>query len=365
MIKILQVVSDLDINSGALMTVMNYYRHIDRNRIQFDFAYFYDEINSNETHKAEIHKLGGHCYHLGKPHISPSYFARLNTFFSTHKNEYAAVHCHPIWASEFIAISAKRSGIKHVIQHSHSTRLGNNHLSIIRNEVMLMWIGFFATDYAACSRNAARVLGKKNVKIFHNAIDYKKFAFNPNARDILRKQYEISDDKIVIGHVGRFTAEKNQRFLIDLFAYISKKNINNIVLMLVGDGELKEELQNECQRLKLTNVIFLGRRADVSDLLSAFDVFVLPSKYEGVPFAGLEAQAAGLGCVFSDTITREIETENTVYIPLNATFSKWLNVLIQETKCKKNRNERGAFLKSSYDIHKEAKKMEYYYCSLR
>lgn len=365
MIRILQVVSDLDINSGALMVVMNYYRHIDRNKIQFDFIYFYEIEDDKMTHKEEIHSLGGRYYFIGKPKLSKQYQNKVKNYFDNHKGEYMAIHCHPIWAAEIFAPEAKKAGIKHVIQHSHSTKLGNNKLSIIRNRILMKGIDYFATDYAACSQEAAALLGKREVNIFRNAIDCQRFSFDQKERERIRKELIVDDDTILVGHVGRFTAEKNHLFLVDVFKEIVSQK-KNFRLVLVGDGPLREQVQQYVLSIPVLNnrVFFLGRRSDIPSILSACDLFVLPSKYEGVPFAAIEAQAEGLHTVLSDCITKSIETKLTSYISLNVDLNDWAATIIEESKKNEDRNDQSAIINLGYDISVEAKKMEKYYEAL-
>ena len=362
MIKILHIVSDLDINSGAMNVVMNYYRNIDRSEIQFDFGYF----NRMEgTYEEEIVKLGGRTFYLDSPSFLPKYQKKIKSFFEEHKGEYTAVHCHPIWASEIVAVAAKKVGIRHIIQHSHSTRLGNNKKSEIRNRVLMFAIGLFATNYVACSKDAAKLLGKKSdVHIFHNAIDCDRFLFNLEKRNEIRKQFNISDNEILVGHIGRFSEEKNQEFLISLFGTLLEKH-SAARLILIGDGPLREQNEKFASQKKYTSkVIFTGKRTDIPDLLSSLDVFVLPSKYEGVPFAAVEAQACGLPCIISSTVTKEIESELTTYLDLEDDYRVWSEAILSAAGNKHDRKQQETIKALGYDIKVESKKMQDYYRSL-
>lgn len=359
MIRILHIVSDLDINSGAMNVVMNYYRNIDRSEIQFDFGYF---SKMQGTYEAEIHSLGGSAFYLGSPSFFPKFQKRLQSFFEDHKGDYIAVHCHPIWASEIVAVAAKRTGIKHIIQHSHSTKLGNNMISETRNRVLMCAVGLFATDYAACSEDAAKLLGKRsNVRIMHNAIDCERFSFSTENRESIRRQFGVSDTELVIGHVGRFSEEKNHAFLISVFETLLEKHPDS-KLVLVGDGPLKEQIENELGRSAISSkVILTGKRTDIPALLSAMDVFVLPSKYEGVPFAVVEAQASGLPCVISSTVTKKIESNLTTYIELTGDYQIWAEAILTAATSESDREHQETIRKLGYDIKIESKKMQEYY----
>ena len=156
--RILHVVSSLNVNSGMMSVIMNYYRHIERKKIQFDFLYLFEIEN---TYKEEIEALGGKCYYIGNPKSIFSYMLKINNFFYSHKNVYNAIHCHPIYSSIMFGFFAKKNGIKRVIAHSHSTQYSDKKNSRIRNKFLINFITFFATDYVACTKEAANLFGKK------------------------------------------------------------------------------------------------------------------------------------------------------------------------------------------------------------
>ncbi len=362
MIRVLHVLSNLDINAGVMSVVMNYYRHIDREKIQFDFAYFFDVPG---THKTEIEELGGHYYLIGKPSLSLAFQKKMKHFFDEHDGEWQIVHCHPIWASEVIAPQAKKHGIKHIIQHSHSTKYGNNWLSEYRNRIIVSAIGLFATDYVACSEEAGQLLRtRKHITILKNAIECDRYKFNEKERERIRKEFGVSSDCIIIGHVGRFTAEKNQAFLIDVFNEISKLR-ETCLLVFVGDGVLRKSTEEYAySKVVKGSVVFTGKRNDVPSLLSAFDVFVLPSKYEGVPYSVIEALASGLPCVISDSITKCVSSERTFYEDLEKSFQTWAERILSVSKKFENRIFTDEVKMLGFDIENEAKKMEKLYLNL-
>ena len=204
------------------------------------------------------------------------------------------------------------------IAHSHSTSNPREWKKNLMKNALRPFSKVWATDYFACSELAGRYLfgdkafDKGEVKIIRNAIDAEKFKFDPEARKKLRKEIRIADDDFVIGHIGRFVEQKNHRFLIDVFAEVKKKK-KNAKLVLAGQGPLLEEIEQKVKDLGLEkDVFFLGQRSDTDKLYSVFDVFCLPSLYEGLPVVGVEAQANGVPCIFSDRITEEAAVKKNV-----------------------------------------------------
>ena len=364
MIRILHIVPSLSVNSGMMSVILNYHKFIDKSKVQFDYLYF-NEIQQN--HMNTIHSLGGKTYCMGFPNLSVSYQKKINKFFSCHEGEYLAIHCHPIFSSQIYGIAAKRHGIKYIIAHSHSTAYSDKIISSMRNYLITLFVGCFATNYMACSKEAAYLFGKKRVNrgdvyILNNAIDFSKYSYNQEARNRIRNELNIEENKTVIGHIGRFSKEKNHSFLIDIYYEYSKINPNSI-LLLVGHGELLEEVKSKVLRLKLSNnVIFTGQRDDIPALLSAMDIFVLPSMFEGVPVCAIEAQASGLPCFLSDTITREVGISNATFLSLSLPPVKWAERLYSLSNQRINREAN--MLDDKFDISKEAIKLENYYLSL-
>lgn len=368
MVRVLHVVNSLNINAGMMSVVMNYYRNINRDKVQFDFMYF---TEMPEDHKEEIVKLGGRIFTLGKPSFCGKYQKQLNLFFEQHKNEYIAVHCHPIWAAEFFSSAAKKNGIKHVIAHSHSTKFSHKKISSIRNRIMVSIIGLFATDYIACSPEAAYLFGKKrvkngDVKIIRNSIECKKFKYNEIERKRIRKELGIDDKTLVIGNVGRLSVEKNQEFLLKVFKELLEIE-PYAKMMIVGDGELRPKLETKIMELDIKDyVILTGKRRDVAAILSCMDVFVMPSLFEGAPLSAIEAQTAGLPCIMSDTITKSVALSSTKYLSLTLSPKKWAEEIISVLKDKHldNRKDYQEVIDAGFDIDKEAINLENYYLSL-
>lgn len=369
MIKILHVVSSLNINSGVMSVLMNYYRHIDRLKIQFDFLYFEDIA---QNHQKEISKLGGNTYYLSYPTFRLADQKKLRDFFSKHQGDYLAVHCHPIWAAEVVAREAKKIGIKHIIQHSHSTKYAETKKSEIRNRLLLKFIGFFATDFMACSPEAAYLFGETRVNegrvfILPNAITTEMYRFDKKLRSNLRNEFKVSDDTLLVGNIGRLSPQKNQIFCLNVFSKIHKKNPNSCML-IVGEGALRVVIEKKIDALGLRDCVFMtGKRSDIQAILSGLDLFLMPSKFEGAPVAAIEALTSGLPCVVSDVITKSIMMEGVKYISLSLDPDEWANCCLrfyQESNTR-DREDITNIISHGFDIRKAAKLLENYYFDLR
>ena len=336
MIRILHVVSKLSINSGVMNVIMNYYRHIDRTKIQFDFLYFEER---NPDFKDEIKNLGGNIFFFFLPSLKHIYrtYKEFNFFFGNNYAKYRVVHLHEIYLVHFISHFCKKYDIKHLITHAHTTKYSDNPKNALRNRIMCLGLKHSATDYFACSKAAGEFYyGKeavKNglVKVIPNAIDLEKYKFNKAIRDKVRKELNI-ENKFVVGHIGRMATQKNQKFLLKIFAELRKEN-DKTVLLMVGDGPLRKELENEITKLKLNDsVILLGTRKDIPNLLMAMDVFVLPSLYEGLPVVCVEAQTTGLRCILSDMITKEVDFGICKFVGLNQSVTIWRRYIVKDSK---------------------------------
>lgn len=363
-IRILHIVSSLSIDSGVMGVIMNYYRHIDQNKIQFDFLYF---LENEKNHKVEIENLGGICYSLPKPSVLS--YKEYIKFFKLKADNYKAVHLHEIYLNSIILPMAKKFGINHLITHSHATEFSDKKLNDIRNKILCLPINRQATIPLACSKAAGyTAYGKKNVdsgkvKIVNNAVNIDKFKFNPNVREKVRSELCIKD-KFVIGHVGRFKEQKNHSFLINVFAELKKKRSNSI-LMLIGDGPLFENIRKKVKSLNIEDsVIFLGRKNNVQDYFQAMDIFILPSLFEGLPVVGVEAQAAGLPIFMSANITREIGLLNYAYIELRQSAEYWADKILSVDNKVVRHNSYLGVVKAGFDINEESKKLEKFYTNL-
>lgn len=296
-LRVLHVVTTM--NQGGIETMlMNYYRKMDKSQIQFDFLKHRD---GNHVYDEEIEDLGGRLFVV--PPANPfdlRYRNALKTFFSN--NEYQVVHSHINCMSALPLMIAKESGASLRIAHAHSS----NQVKDIRYPIKMLcrkMIPFSATELFACSADAGQFMfGDHDFRVFPNAIEADKYTFSQTDRDAVRRSWEIDEETFVLGHVGRFSMEKNHRFLIRTFKALRDKGVR-AKLVLAGDGGLREQVGAEVKSANLSSdVLFLGRIDDVPAVLSGFDLFSMPSRYEGLGMALVEAQASGLPCVASDTV---------------------------------------------------------------
>ena len=354
------------IGGGVEAVTINYYRNIDKNKVQLDFIC--DEDSTNIPYE-EIEKMGG------KVIIIPSY----SKPFKYHKElkkvlkegNYKIIHSNINTLSVFSLFAAKCAGVPVRIAHSHSTTNKKEKKKNLMKQVLRHFSKVFATDYMCCSELAGRWLfgnkeyDKGNVYLLNNAIDLDKFKYNESLRKKKRKELGIKDNTLVIGHIGRFVAQKNHDFLIDIFNEIHKKN-NNSILLLAGQGPLMEDIKNKVKELNLEDSVkFLGQRNDANELYQAFDVFLLPSLYEGLPVVGVEAQAAGLLCYLSDDMTKETKVlDITKFMSLNNTPEEWADNILDDVKKYKRIDTSKEMTAKNFNIKEEAKKLEEYYLNL-
>ena len=355
------------LGGGVEAVVMNYYRHIDHSKIQFDFICDEDSVNIPYE---EIEKLGGKVILIPPYQKIFKYQKELRKVLKD--GEYKIVHSHINTLSVFPLYAAKRVGVPVRIAHSHSTTNKKEWKKNLLKQILRPFSKKYATYYMCCSELAGRWLfGDKaydegKVYLLNNAIDLDKFKYDEKIRNNKRKELGINEDTLVIGHIGRFVAQKNHTFLIDIFNEIHKKNKDSL-LMLVGQGPLMNEIQAKVNNLGLKDsVIFLGQRSDVNELYQAMDVFILPSLYEGLPVVGVEAQASGLLCFLSDDMTKETKVlESTVFMSLNDTPEKWADAILTDVGNYKKHDAKKEVPKCSFNIKLEAKKITEYYLEKR
>lgn len=356
-LRVLQVVTHME-RGGLESMLMNYYRYIDREKIQFDFLVHRQE---RAAYDDEIEAMGGKIYRL--PRLVPwskAYLTALNRFFDEHP-EYRIVHVHQDCLSSVILKAAQQHNIPVRIAHSHNANQDRNLKYPIK-----LWcrrsIPRCATHLFACGKDAGDwMFGGATYQIINNAIDTTAYTYDTNKRVELRRQLGLADE-LVIGHVGRFNPQKNHPFLMDIFAALLKKE-SNAVLLLVGGGEGMSQIREKAQKLGIAeHVHFLGVRSDVADLMRAMDVFVLPSLYEGLPVTMVEAQAAGLPCIISDKVPPEcILTEGLVDImTLSASPEAWAEKILAKRAIPRT-DRRAEIAAHGFDITTETVKLQEFY----
>lgn len=361
-IRIAQVIGKW-LGGGVEAVVMNYYRHIDREKIQFDFIC---DNDSTDIPYEEIEKLGGKVILV--PPYQKVFEYQKQMIKVLREGEYKIVHSHINTLSVFPLRAAKKAGVPVRIAHSHSTTNKVEWKKNLMKQALKPFAKVYPTDYMCCSELAGRWLfgdkeyDKGNVYLLNNAIEIEKFKYNEEVRKVKRKELGIEDDTLIIGHLGRFVAQKNHHFLIDIFAEIYKKNQNSI-LLLAGQGPLKEEIEEKVKNLGLDkNVRFLGQRNDANELYQAFDVFVLPSIYEGLPVVGVEAQASGLLCVLSSDMTKETKVlKTTEFLTLDVGAERWADTIIQNFEKFERKDTTEEITENNFNIKEEAGKLEKFY----
>ena len=329
MIRVLQVVTSM--NRGGLETmIMNYYRKIDKTRVQFDFL---EHRDFKSDYTDEILSMGGNIYKVPRQNpLSSSYKKALKDFFEEHK-EYKIVHSHIDCMSADPLAAAKRAGIETRIAHSHNSNQTKD-LKYPLKMICKKRIPNEATDLFACGKSAGEFMyDGKPFTIMNNAIDTEAYAFDMDNRIELRKEIlegtGLSSDALIVGHVGRLEPQKNHDFLIDIFSEIKKLHEDSI-LVLAGTGSLESRLKNKVDKLGLKDSVqFLGIRDDIPKLLMAMDVFLFPSLFEGLPLTVVEAEASGLPIIMSDVITEEtVLTDKVIRMSLLKGKKEWANEVI-------------------------------------
>lgn len=328
-IRIAQVLNRMD-SGGIEAVVMNYYRHIDRKQIQFDF-YFAED--STFPQREELERLGAGIYPVPAYSHLLAYHRILYSAFREHG--YKVVHAHLSTMSVFALFAAWRAGVPVRICHNHSTAHRGEGKKTLLKYLLRPFNKLFANEWFACGEKAGRwmygdrAFEKGKVHVMTNAIDTEKFIFDPTARDRLRQELNIPQEVLVVGHVGRFMYQKNHMFLLDVFAKLMETH-KEARLLLVGEGELEQQIKSRAAQIGVKNkTIFAGVRSNMQEVYSAMDIFCLPSYYEGLPVVALEVQANGLPCLFSDVITPEVMlSTNAMRIPLGNTI-EWTSAITQ------------------------------------
>lgn len=325
-IRVAQVMGQMG-GGGVEAVIMNYYRAIDRSLVQFDFV-----VNEGSTRvpEEEIAELGGHVYTVPDYAELRKYQRGLCRLFQ--EQRYPVVHSNVNALSFFPLREARKAKVPVRIAHSHSTAGHGEPTKNLMKDALRLLANVYPTDRFACSEYAGRWLFGKSAEfsVVYNALEVQKYRFDASVREQVRRdELGVSDETFVVGHVGRFVYQKNHRFLLDVFAEIAKLAPESL-LLLVGEGEMKETIQREASRRGLGgNVVFTGQRDDAHRLYQAMDAFVLPSHYEGLPVVGIEAQSASLPCFFSDAISKEVQvTPGCTFLPLGESAAFWAREIL-------------------------------------
>lgn len=357
-INVLHIVSNISIRNGIMSVLMNYYRNLNNERVHFSFLY-YDY--RDDTYENEILELGGSVYKITRK----SFIKEWKEFCKSNYKNFDVLHNHELYLSIFLVNSKKILGNQILISHAHATRFSDHPIKELRNK-LLSYPAKIISDYLlACSNDAGFTLFQNDYLLkgylLRNAINVEKFEFNFEARERIRRELAINKGQYVVGHIGNFTPPKNHMFIVEIFNEILKVR-QDAILLLVGDGHLRKEVIKRIHELGISkHVIFTGVRSNVEDYLCAMDVFVFPSKFEGLGIALIEAQANGLPCVYSSVVpqTADILKDNNKRISLDKTSEFWANnILCMNTK---RYFIDDIFKTAGYDISEESIKLEHFY----
>lgn len=363
-IRILHVIGSMGYG-GAETLIMSLYRNIDRTRVQFDFV---ENTMKEAAFDNEIRSLGGRIFNC--PHYTlKNHFAYIRwwrSFFREHAQEYTAVHGHIGSTAVFYLHEANKHGL-FTIAHSHNTRgVG---FSDFLYRIYAFPTRFIADQFFACSRQAGidrygKKVGSDPQKciLIHNAIDTKRFAFDPKKREDARNALNYSKNDLVIGHIGRFVTQKNHPFLIDVFAEVLRRE-PNAKLLLLGLEDPEQAIRKKAERLGLTDsILFAGLHRDTVPYYHAMDAFVLPSLFEGFGIVNIEAQCNGLPCVISDKVSTEcILAKDLVSVcSLDDGPEKWAKRILEVVS--ENRFDHSMIIADlGYDVRQTAASLEEFY----
>jgi len=361
-IKIMHVLTVY--NTGGLETmIMNYWREIDREKFQFDFLL----QREDGYYEKEAEDLGGKIFRISKLSYSPldfvKYLMGINHFFKNH--QYDIVHVHTNSFGYFPLYFAKKYKIPVRIIHCHISGLDDDKAKLFVGKILNNQFPKVANQFFACGQEAGEWMFKsQNFVILPNAILAKNFSFNIAIRKPIQQELQ-SKNQLNIINIGRFNPQKNHHFILEIFSEVIKIN-PNVHLYLVGDGELKQEIEHKINSLQLnSHVTLLGVRADVNEILQAMDVFLFPSLFEGLPVSMIEAQAAGLRCVISDGVPDEaiLIPDNVKKIELKKSAKYWAKEILDFSAYE--RKDTYEIIKNKgYDIVENAKRLELKYQEL-
>lgn len=363
-VRVLQAVTNMNIG-GIETLLMSLYRRMDRSKVQFDFLLQRPQESYFEN---EILSLGGKIYRV--PPFNPFHYVRylhaLQAFFTQYP-EYKIVHTHNNALGMFVQRAAKDSGVPIRIAHSHTAAVPFDLKRSVFNDYCRLKINRFITYPFACSTAAgdwlygSKLMHSGQVEIVRNGIEVDKFKFSQPVRNEIRTRMGLGD-QLVFGHVGGFKSSKNHDFLLRVF-FEALKSVPDAILLLVGGGELTEIMMQKARKMNISGQVrFLGRRSDVHELLQAMDVFLFPSLYEGLGIVLIEAQAAGLPCLASDTVPREARIlDSFEWMSLREPAQVWAGAAVRMAQAGGNRHRSEEVKASGFDIAMTASWLQDFY----
>lgn len=335
MIRVLEINGYAMLYRGAEVLLLNIYKHVNPKEVHMDFLTPHNCRNNQM--RTEIESRGGKIYEMNavdKPILNKFVFFKLVNFIKNNNYDIIHIHTGSVVYMALACLAAKVAGSKIIIAHSHSSadvstaKMGGWKVKLFRPIIQQ------CSDYKwACSDKAAEYMFGVNQcsYIMNNGIDLQKFTFSADSRIKIRRKLAIKDDEKVIGCVAQFTKAKNHKFLIDVFECLTKQN-GNVKLLLVGEGELIDDIRQMVVDKGLADkTIFYGVSENIPEVLSAMDVFALPSYFEGLPVSCIEAQCSGLHCFVSDRVSRQLNvTGNITFLPIDQEINRWCESISEE-----------------------------------
>lgn len=358
MVRVLQVYPQLN-NAGTEMVIMNLYRNIDREKVQFDFL-----VQKKGELDSKIKEMGAKIYYIEK---DKNYKQKLNCFFKDHK-EFRIVHTHMHQEMGMVLKQAAKNGITYRIAHSHNARVDLPEIFRVYKMVSSYNIEKYATHFVACSEEAARWLFPRRYRecvVWKNAIEMERFLFSQELRIKKRRELGIPEKAKVVCHVGRFAKQKNHERILSILNDMMKKN-QELYALLVGVGPLLNEMK---QIASTDRIKFLGNRTDVPDILDAADMFLFPSLYEGLGIVAVEAQTNGLYCLASTNIPKSADLNNGCFAQLelkeeNDRWERTILKLLEISDLEERKRKSLDALKTEYNIKVIAKNVQTFYLEL-
>ncbi len=369
----IRVVHTIPMGAGGISSLtMAVNEAIDRTRFEFDYLVFRDQKEFCDERAARLGspKLIADVSSIRNP-ILKNIAKIRKTRRILKEGGYRIMHVDASTPYDVVlALAAKMAGVKTVVFHSHNEDY--EHKATLRNALMPFFrflIPFCVTDYIAVSEAAAKFMFPKKVvrnrqyRLIPNGIDADRYGYDPSVREAYRKRFGWGD-RFVVGHVGRFVYQKNHDFLVDVFAELKKKR-DDALLVLIGDGELQDKVRNKVERLGLTDsVVFFGVTHEVPQLMQAMDVFLFPSRYEGLGIAAVEAQAAGLPTVVTDGLPKELEmTDCLRKVSLSSSAGCWAGAVLEAADTVIRCDRADEVKRAGYDIRTVTRELEGFYAS--
>lgn len=324
---------------GITSMMINIQKNLDRDKLNFDYLVLHDR---HEDLEDIVLGMGSKKIVASADEVGNKFLREITRWYRLYRtfkdNNIKVLHLNGGPSSDMnIVFLAKLAGVKHVTFHTHNagSAVYRNKISVIMSNAYKPLMPAFVDSFWACSSLAAQFSFPKSIvknqryEFIPNGIALEKYAFDLTIRERVRRDLGV-ENKFVIGHAGRFNVQKNHEYLIDVFAALHSE-CNDAVLLLFGDGELREAMQQKVKKLHLEeSVQFMGTTNEMQKIYQAMDVFVMPSFCEGLPVAGVEAQASGLPVLLADTITKEVDVTDCVkYLPLSADKSAWVKEILK------------------------------------